>query len=360
MSRALPVIRRRAVRRVVRRRADGRLVRARARESHRRAHRLQRRLRAADLDSAGDRGGGGAKLRAVAFACGAASSAPRRRCASSTSATRRPARGGWTTCRASPSPFATRASRLAVSIWRWPPTCRWAAGLSSSAALEVSVLRALRRLFGLEFDDVRLARIGRAVETDFVGAPIGIMDQMASSLAGVGEALFVDTRTLATEPVALPAATELVVINSGVAHHHAHGDYRTRRAECERAASLLGVAELRDLGVADLAKAPGAARAARSARAPCRHREPAGARRRGGDARRRRRRAGRAVRRVTRQPARRLRVLGAGGRPAGRDRAGRPGRPWRPADRRRLWRVDRRAGSRRRGRRRCRARRRRV
>ena len=127
-------------------------------------------------------------------------------------------------------------------------------GLSSSAALEVSVLRALRRLFGLEFDDVRLARIGRAVETDFVGAPIGIMDQMASSLAGVGEALFVDTRTLATEPVALPAATELVVINSGVAHHHAHGDYRTRRAECERAASLLGVAELRDLGVADLGR----------------------------------------------------------------------------------------------------------
>ncbi len=127
-------------------------------------------------------------------------------------------------------------------------------GLSSSAALEVSVLRALRRLFGLEFDDVQLARIGRAVETDFVGAPIGIMDQMASSLAGVGEALFVDTRTLATEPVALPPGAELVVINSGVAHHHAHGDYRTRRAECERAASLLGVAELRDLGIADLAR----------------------------------------------------------------------------------------------------------
>ena len=87
-----------------------------------------------------------------------------------------------------------------------------------------------------------LAKLGQAVETDFVGAPIGIMDQMASSLAGVGEALFLDTRTLATEPVALPAGAELVVINSGVAHHHAHGDYRTRRAECERAASLLGVA----------------------------------------------------------------------------------------------------------------------
>lgn len=128
-------------------------------------------------------------------------------------------------------------------------------GLSSSAALEVSVLRALRRLFGLDFDDVMLAKIGRAAETDFVGAPIGIMDQMASSLASVGEALFIDTRTLATAPVALPAGTELVVINSGVAHHHAHGDYRTRRAECERAASMLNVAELRDVGVADLGRA---------------------------------------------------------------------------------------------------------
>jgi galactokinase len=127
-------------------------------------------------------------------------------------------------------------------------------GLSSSAALEVSVLRALRRLFGLAFDDVMLAKMGQAAETEFVGAPIGIMDQMASSLASVGEALFIDTRTLATRPVVLPAGTELVVINSGVAHHHAHGDYRTRRGECERAAALLGMAELRDLGVSDLSR----------------------------------------------------------------------------------------------------------
>ena len=124
-------------------------------------------------------------------------------------------------------------------------------GLSSSAALEVSLLRALRRLYALDFDDVRLAKIGRAAETDFVGAPIGIMDQMASSLAGHHEALFIDTRTLDTIHVPLPPGTELVVINSGVAHHHAHGDYRTRRAECERASALLGVAELRDVTAGD-------------------------------------------------------------------------------------------------------------
>lgn len=125
-------------------------------------------------------------------------------------------------------------------------------GLSSSAALEVALLRALRQQFALPIDDLEIAQLGRAAETDFVGAPIGIMDQMASSLAQPAVALFIDTRTLTTEPVALPDGTALVVINSGVAHNHAHGDYRTRRAECERAAALLGVAELRDLGIDDL------------------------------------------------------------------------------------------------------------
>jgi galactokinase len=125
------------------------------------------------------------------------------------------------------------------------------AGLSSSAALEVSVLRALRRLFDLELDDVTLAKIGQQAEVEFVGAPVGIMDQMAASLAPAEGALFIDTRTLAYEVVLLPAGTGLVVINSGVAHNHAAGDYRTRRAECERAAAALGVRELRDVGVAE-------------------------------------------------------------------------------------------------------------
>jgi galactokinase len=125
-------------------------------------------------------------------------------------------------------------------------------GLSSSAALEVALLRALRRAFGLALDDVQLALLGQRAEVEFVGAPVGIMDQMAASLADEHTALFLDTRSLAHRRVALPAGAELVVINSGIAHNHAAGDYKTRRAECERAAALLGVAQLRDLGAGDL------------------------------------------------------------------------------------------------------------
>lgn len=128
-------------------------------------------------------------------------------------------------------------------------------GLSSSAALEVSVLRGIRELFGLAPDDVRLAQLGQIAENEFVGAPVGLMDQMAASLADEHTALFLDTRTLHHETVPLPAKGALLVINSGVSHSHASGDYRTRRAECERAASLLGVPQLRDIGMAELARA---------------------------------------------------------------------------------------------------------
>jgi galactokinase len=128
-------------------------------------------------------------------------------------------------------------------------------GLSSSAALEVSLLRALRAGFGLSLDDVALARVGQRAEAEFVGAPVGIMDQLASSLADARSALFVDTRSLAIEKLPLPPDVEPVVVSSGVAHRHAAGDYRVRRAECERAAAALGVPQLRDATEADLPRA---------------------------------------------------------------------------------------------------------
>ncbi len=42
------------------------------------------------------------------------------------------------------------------------------------------------------------------------------------------------------------------MLNSGVAHNHAKGDYRTRRAECEEAARQLGVPLLRDVDLQEL------------------------------------------------------------------------------------------------------------
>ena len=128
-------------------------------------------------------------------------------------------------------------------------------GVSSSAALEVATLRALRLLLKLELDDVRIAQLGQRAEIEYAGVNCGIMDQMASSLAGVGEMLFLDTRTLAREVLPLPAGTEILVIDSGVARTLATSCYNERRAECESAARQLGVPALRDVTDAVLVEA---------------------------------------------------------------------------------------------------------
>lgn len=123
-------------------------------------------------------------------------------------------------------------------------------GLSSSAALLVALTRALRALLGLPLDDLAVARLAHRAEHDFVGAPVGVMDPMACSLGEHHAALFLDTRAMRYERVAIPASVELVVVDSGVAHRNAAGGYRARRGECERAARALGVPALRDVDAA--------------------------------------------------------------------------------------------------------------
>lgn len=119
-------------------------------------------------------------------------------------------------------------------------------GLSSSASLEVAVLRAIDALFGLGLDGRTIAALAHRAETAFVGVPVGVMDQMACSLATEDAALFIDARSLDFARVPLPASVELLVLDSGLTHAHAGGEYRLRRQECEAAAAALGVASLRD------------------------------------------------------------------------------------------------------------------
>jgi galactokinase len=120
-------------------------------------------------------------------------------------------------------------------------------GLSSSAALEVATLRALRQLFNLPLDDVAIAQLAQRAEIRYAGVNCGIMDQMASSLADNRSMLFLDTRTLQRRVLPLPAHAEILVIDSGVARSLATSKYNERRAECENAARLLAVKALRDV-----------------------------------------------------------------------------------------------------------------
>ena len=128
-------------------------------------------------------------------------------------------------------------------------------GLSSSAALEISFLKALRKAFQIDLNDVDLALMGQRIENEFVGARVGIMDQMAVSLAKNGEALFLDTKNLSFERITLPLdVMDLIVINSGLSHQlsAADGGYNQRRAQCEEACALLGIKELREIDLTTL------------------------------------------------------------------------------------------------------------
>ena len=120
-------------------------------------------------------------------------------------------------------------------------------GLSSSAALEVATLRCLRELLSLPFDDVEIAQLAQKAEIEFAHVRCGIMDQMASSLAGTDRALLIDTRSLERRNVPLPAGSMVLVLDSGVARTLAGSGYNQRRSECEAAAKELGVASLRDV-----------------------------------------------------------------------------------------------------------------
>jgi galactokinase len=125
-------------------------------------------------------------------------------------------------------------------------------GLSSSAALEVAVLRGLRAMLQLPIDDVQLALLAQQAEVEYAGVHCGVMDQMASSLCDREHMLFLDTRSLEHRLLPLPAGTQAIVLDSNTPRALADTGYNERRSECEAAARQLGVASLRD--VADPAR----------------------------------------------------------------------------------------------------------
>ena len=132
------------------------------------------------------------------------------------------------------------------------------AGLSSSAAIEGATASALNDLWGAGLDRVALARVGRRAENEAVGAPTGIMDQMASMLGEPDEAIFLDCRSLEAQTVPVGAAASglaILVMDTRVKHAHSTGGYGERRASCEKGAAVMGVSSLRDVSVADLPRA---------------------------------------------------------------------------------------------------------
>lgn len=123
-------------------------------------------------------------------------------------------------------------------------------GLSSSAALECAVLGALTTASGVRIDRIEQARLAQRAENDYVGAPTGLLDQLAALFGEASTALLIDFRELTVRPVPFDpdaSGVALLLIDSRARHGHVGGEYAARRASCERAAAELGVSSLRDV-----------------------------------------------------------------------------------------------------------------
>lgn len=131
------------------------------------------------------------------------------------------------------------------------------AGVSASAALELSTALALSMLAGAHPDRVKLALAGQAAEHQYVGTMCGIMDQYIAALGQADAALLIDCRTLETKTVPLRLGTvSVLVCDTRVKHELSSSEYNLRRAECLRGSNLLaqllpGVRSLRDVGLSD-------------------------------------------------------------------------------------------------------------
>jgi galactokinase len=127
-----------------------------------------------------------------------------------------------------------------------------AAGLSSSAALELASAWALAGARPPRVDPLTLARVAQWAENEYVGVACGLMDQFASACGQADRALKLDCRTLEWGPVRLPPGVEIVVCHTGSSRKLDASEYNARRADCERAVAALSavapeVRSLRDV-----------------------------------------------------------------------------------------------------------------
>ncbi|MDD9810568.1 MAG: hypothetical protein OXU71_02460 [Gammaproteobacteria bacterium] len=131
------------------------------------------------------------------------------------------------------------------------------AGLSSSAAFVVAVLRALCAVGGVRWRAAAFAAVARAVENRHAGVQCGIMDPLIAAAARAGHALLIDCRSLRRRHIKLPANWRAVALDTATRRDLQTSDYNRRRAECEQAAAALGVASLREVSATQLRRARG-------------------------------------------------------------------------------------------------------
>ena len=126
------------------------------------------------------------------------------------------------------------------------------AGLSSSASLEMLIVKILETFFSLNISKVDAALIGKEVENTYIGVNSGIMDQFAISLGEKDKAILLDCNSLYYEYVPLNLGdNSIIIMNTNKRRELADSKYNERRSECEAALAelqqVIGIESLGDL-----------------------------------------------------------------------------------------------------------------
>ena len=140
-------------------------------------------------------------------------------------------------------------SGIDISVTSSIPT---GSGLSSSAAFEIALLRALCHMLEIELSSIKIAQIGQLIEHNFIGTYCGIMDQMTSSKAEFGQALYLDCENLNTEIIPIFTDYTFIIIHSGSTRKLSEGLYNERKRETEIAAKDLNITSLRHADITNL------------------------------------------------------------------------------------------------------------
>ncbi len=134
------------------------------------------------------------------------------------------------------------------------------AGLSSSAALEVSCITGLNSLCHMGLSPKEIAKMGQKAENDFVGVKCGLMDQFISVFGCKNSAIFLDCLTLEYKIIPFKLKSRglrILIYNTRVKRKLASSEYNKRRSEANSALNELrknGFQSFRDISVVEIEK----------------------------------------------------------------------------------------------------------
>ncbi len=127
-----------------------------------------------------------------------------------------------------------------------------AAGLSSSASIEVATAYALNALYAGTMDLIEIAKLAQRAENQFVGVQCGIMDQYAVANGKAGHAMLLDCESLACDQIPLDLQHyTFVLVNTNQRRELSESRYNERVQETLDALKILqsqhGISKLAEL-----------------------------------------------------------------------------------------------------------------